>query len=115
MNYIRKTTPSAHAKGVRIGSRYTGRPQAHADTTTGTYWEALPSIGGHALALQQCLLTKPRAPRPRRPLGAAFRTGFGDAATLRCLLPQARSKPRMTPEVHNCTLDQKTGVMRVAA
>lgn len=48
---------------VHIGSKFTGRPAAHADTTTGTYWEALPKIDGSMLAWQRVLLAKPRAPQ----------------------------------------------------
>ena len=86
MTFIRKTTPSAHAKGVRIGCRYTGRHHAHADTTTGTYWEALPPVEGQALAIQQALLAPVRS-KPSNPAAA----------------------------VHLCVVDPKTGAMRVAA
>ena len=48
---------------VHIGCKYTGKPQSHADTTTGIYWEALPKIDGSALALQAALLAKPEARR----------------------------------------------------
>jgi len=48
---------------VHIGARYTGKYAAHADTTTGAYWEALPPIEGAALDMQKALLAKPRPPR----------------------------------------------------
>lgn len=86
MTFLRKTTPSAHAKRVRIGGRYTGRHHSHADTTTGTYWEALPPVTGQALAIQQALLVPARSKAAK---------------------PQAL--------VHLCVVDPKTGAMRVAA
>ena len=51
---------------VHIGSKFTGRPAAHADTTTGVYWESLPKIEGSSLTIQQSLLAKPK--EPRKPL-----------------------------------------------
>ena len=59
-----RTTPAGKGRaGIIIGRRYTGKYAGHVDTTSGNYWEALPQIVGDALALQQCLLAKPRPPR----------------------------------------------------
>ena len=51
---------------VIIGSKYTGRPAMHIDTTTGTYWESLPKIEGDATKIQGCLLNPRRASAPSR-------------------------------------------------
>ncbi len=92
MKTPRKSTPGGSGRArIVIGSRYTGKYAGHLDTTTGTYWEALPQIGGDALALQRCLLARREAPRTRGPLLAA---------TLRRLVPQR--------------LDPATGIMRGA-
>lgn len=58
---------------VQIGSKYTGKPAGFVDTTTGTYWEALPKIEGEAATIQRALLAKPEAPRSRLP--AFLRSG----------------------------------------
>ena len=55
---------------VHIGSKFTGRPAIHIDTTTGVYWEALPKIEGAALNIQQALLTQPKL---RQITGRVFR------------------------------------------
>ena len=55
---------------VHIGSKFTGKPAAHADTTTGVYWEALPKIQGDALNIQHALLTQPKL---RQVTGRVFR------------------------------------------
>lgn len=52
---------------VVIGSKFTGRPAFHTDSTTGTYWETLPAIEGDAALFQQLLLTKPKAKRKDKP------------------------------------------------
>jgi hypothetical protein len=41
---------------VHIGLKYTGKYAGHMDTTTGTYWEALPKIEGDALKIQRSLI-----------------------------------------------------------
>jgi hypothetical protein len=46
---------------VQIGSKYTGQPHQHKDTQAGTYWEVLPPVEGHALALQRALLQRTAA------------------------------------------------------
>lgn len=43
---------------VIIGSKWTGKPAAHYDTETGTYWEMLPKVEGDALKLQKALTKK---------------------------------------------------------
>lgn len=48
---------------VVIGSKFTGRPAYHQDSTSGTYWETLPTIQGDALLIQQALLAKPKKAR----------------------------------------------------
>lgn len=58
---------------VHIGLKYTGQPAAHADTTTGVYWEALPQITGHALKIQQALLAPADAPSAKSAAGLAQR------------------------------------------
>lgn len=45
---------------VIIGSKHTGKYAGFADTTTGTYWEALPKIEGDALKIQRSLLKHAR-------------------------------------------------------
>lgn len=52
---------------VVIGSKFTGRPAFHADSTTGSYWESLPSIEGDAARIQQALLAKPKTKRKDKP------------------------------------------------
>lgn len=61
---------------VNIGSKFTGRPQAHIDTTSGTYWEVLPKLEGDAARIQRGLL-KPKKEPSRAPLGR-----FGRYATI---------------------------------
>lgn len=44
---------------VELGKLYDGKPAGFACTRSGTYWESLPKIEGHALKLQKGLL-KPK-------------------------------------------------------
>jgi hypothetical protein len=75
-------TPSHGTVRVLIGSRYTGRPAAHADTTTGTYWEALPKIEGGMLTIQRMLLAQPKHPvRLAASIVARFRRAPVDPRT----------------------------------
>ena len=41
-----------------ISTRYTGKPQAHADTNTGTYWHALPPLNYEDARMQRALVSK---------------------------------------------------------
>ena len=59
-------------KPVVIGCRYTGERKTFIDTASGTYWEALPKIEGHAVALQRALLTRPRYQSLRARFNAAI-------------------------------------------
>ena len=74
---------------VHIGSKYTGKPAAHADTTTGVYWEALPKISGQMLTIQDALLTRPK--EARRPIRERFKTTIDTALTS---FTERRRKPR---------------------
>ena len=58
------TQPSPQAKGVHIGRLYTGKPQVHLDTTSGTYFECLPQVQGEMLRVQRALLS-PVAEQPK--------------------------------------------------
>lgn len=46
---------------VQIGCKYTGKPAAHIDTTTGIFWEVLPKIEGDAFLLQTKMLEQAEA------------------------------------------------------